>query len=194
MRRVRTPVFSDKLRPGQETRGMLSFSQRVEVWGAQDTKHFSSRHSPSSTSLLEKEEKISGAWINFFLKGAIRASVSSVIEVLEGDLKSWPWLRREGVGVPRGVALGVGLGVARGVRSGVLVGVGRGVRRGVPIGVFRHDISGVTASSIGQLHSGTSSSLSRWSGSATDRSETVTRDSSVYSRASYGGPSEAEGS
>ena len=64
----------------------------------------------------------------------------------------------------------------------VLVGVGRGVRRGVPIGVFRHDISGVTASSIGQLHSGTSSSLSRWSGSATDSGETVTLDSSGYSQ------------
>lgn len=53
-------------------------------------KHFSSNASPSSTSLLEKEENISGAWMNFFLNGAIRASVSSVKDVLDGDLKSWP--------------------------------------------------------------------------------------------------------
>lgn len=88
MARVLTPVFSERLTPGQETRGMLSFSHRVVVWGAQEMKHFSSNASPSSTSLLEKDENISGAWINFFLNGAIRASVSSVKDVLDGDLKS----------------------------------------------------------------------------------------------------------
>ena len=147
---------------------MLSFSQTVTVWGAQDIKHFSSKHSPSSTSLLENEENISGAWTNFFLNGAIRASVSSVIELLEGDLKSCPWLLLDGVGVPLGVALGVGLGVALGVNKGVWSGVGRGVLLGVLMGVFLHDMSGVAESNIGQLHKALITSLSLCSGSKAD--------------------------
>ena len=161
--RVLTPVFSERERPGLETRGMLSFSHTETVCGAQEMKHFSSTVSPSSTSLLEKEEKISGAWMNFRLNGAIIMSDSSVFEVLEGDLSSGPWLRLEGVGVPLGVARGVGLGVTLGVSPS---GEGRGVRRGVPpTGVFRQDIIGVTESNMGQLHRARTSSLSFCSGS-----------------------------
>ena len=81
-------VFSVILSPGLETSGILSFSQTLEVCGAQEMKAFSSTVSPSSTSLLEKEEKISGAWISFLLKGAMASSASSTMEVLDGDLRS----------------------------------------------------------------------------------------------------------
>jgi len=57
---VRTPVFSDKDMRLLESKGMPSFSQVVVVRGAQEMKHFSSAVLPSSTCLLEKEEKISG--------------------------------------------------------------------------------------------------------------------------------------
>jgi hypothetical protein len=71
-----------------------------------------------------------------------------------------------GVGVARGVARGVERGVARGVARGVWCGVGSGVRRGVAMGVLDQDMRGVMGSSMGQLLSSPTTSLSFCSASA----------------------------
>jgi len=123
-------------------------------------KHLSSAVLPSSTCLLEKEEKISGACTKRLLGGG--ASSSRIIDVREG-LRYSPGLYPIldiGVGVALGVPLGVQRGVARGVIKGVPWGVGNGVRLGVPMGVFDQDMRGVMESSMGQLHNSTISSLS----------------------------------
>jgi hypothetical protein len=82
---VRTPVFSEREMRLVERSGSPSFSQTVEVRGAQEMKHFSSTELPSSACLLENDEKISGAWTKRRLGGG---ASSLRMELRDGERNS----------------------------------------------------------------------------------------------------------